>query len=60
MCLGTDSIYEVVDASKAGYMTRPEVLTTADRNVVGKDFGDYELVGFAPKSKTTVTIYVRV
>ena len=57
--LGAGALYEVVDATRVGYMTRPAVLMTADRSVVDREHGDKELVAFAPKTKTTVTIYVK-
>ena len=52
--------FKVVDARKIGYMSFPVVLLAgADKNVVGSAYGSWELVGFEPSGKKTITIYVR-
>lgn len=53
-------IFKVVDARETGYLVCPVVLLAgADRNVVGSAYGSWELVGFEPSGKKTITIYVR-
>lgn len=53
-------MFMVVDARKTGYMVCPVVLLAgADRNVVKSAYGTWELVGFEPSGKKTITIYVR-
>lgn len=55
------SIFNVVDATRTGYMTYPEscTLKSADRNVVEAEFGEREVVGFAPRSRHSIMIYIR-
>lgn len=55
------SIFCVVDATRTGYMTYPDscILDIAGRSVVTKEFGEYEIVGFAPRSKNSIMIYVK-
>ena len=55
----SNTFYRVVDATKVGYLTSPTVLTEADRNIVIKDFGEHELVGFSPVKKNALEIYVK-
>ena len=58
--LSVDNIYfEIVDATLRGYMTSPKVLITADKNVVRKQYGDREVVGFELKTKKTITLYAK-
>ena len=54
----TGTLYRVVDASKRGYMSDPEILITADRNVVKDRFGDCDLIGFAPATKKEILLYI--
>ena len=52
--------FKVVDARKTGYMVCPVVLFAGgDRNIVKSAYGAWELVGFEPSGKKTITIYVR-
>lgn len=52
------AMYDVVDARKTGYVTFPSVLISGDRDVVKKYHGESKLIGFAPKTKRTIIIYV--
>ena len=53
------SMFELVDASKVGYIAHPDVLTCADRNVVAKEYGEKEVIGFAIKSRIILTLYIK-
>lgn len=53
-----NTIYRVVNANKVGYLTCPEVLFEADRNVVKERVGVFELVGFSPLKKNMIEIYI--
>lgn len=49
--------FKLVDASKIGYMTYENPVTEAGASVIAEHYGDWELVGFNTKSKTTLVIY---
>lgn len=50
--------FALVDADKQGYMSKPFIITEADRNVVSKFYGELTVIGYAPKSKNSMFIYV--
>ena len=52
-------LYRIVDASIPGYMTRNIEMMTADRNVMKKFYGEWEVVGFEPYSKKTITLFAK-
>ena len=52
-------MFEIVDANKPGYMTRPELMLIADRNVVTKQFSDWAVVGFEPITKRRIRLYIK-
>ncbi len=52
-------MYAVVDAKKSGYMSQPHILVEADRNVVKDLYGNSEVVGFAPKTKRSIFLYIK-
>lgn len=51
------AMFIAVDADRRGYLTDPEVLIEADRNVIKQSYGDAWVVGFEPKGKK-VTLYI--
>ena len=53
------SMYKVVDATRQGYMTSPVIILVADRNVVGKECGDMEVVAMEAYKKNGLTLYVK-
>ena len=55
------SIFCVVDATRTGYMTYPDSCTLCRNygHIIAKEFGDHEIVGFAPRSKNSIMIYVK-
>lgn len=53
------AMFCVVDSTKIGCYSHPmEFLTEADRNVVGRDFGDRTVVGFIPYGKKVI-VYIK-
>lgn len=52
-------VYRLVDANRIGYMLHPYILIEADRNVVIKEYGEYEVVGFEIASKKTLILYIK-
>jgi len=58
--IGGETIYKVVDASLTGFFTHPHYLHFgADKNVIGKEYGELELVAVEASGKNTMTIYVK-
>ena len=53
------AMFRVVDATRTGYMVRPQTLLVADRNVVTDLYGDFELAGFEAAKKKEIIIYVK-
>ena len=53
------ALFTVVDANKVGYMTRPDVITVGDKNVLTMQFADAEVIGFEPKTARNITVYVK-
>ena len=53
-------IFKAVDATKVGYMLKPSVLIEADKNVLWKEYGNYDVVGFdVEKRGKTITLYIK-
>lgn len=52
-------MFRLVDANRTGYVSNPYVLIEADKNVVKKEYGDYEVVGFENVTKKTMILYVK-
>lgn len=52
-------MFRAIDADKQGYMSCPQKLVEADRNVVREMYGNYEVVGFEIISKKTMAIYIK-
>jgi hypothetical protein len=52
-------MYIVVDANKTGYMTNPNILLIAGRDVAKRDYGDKEVIGVASTHKNKLTVYVK-
>ena len=53
-------LFKTVDATKVGYMSKPSVLVEADKNVLGKEYGNYDVVGFdVEKRGRTITLYIK-
>lgn len=53
------AMFTVVNANRVGYMTNPQIVDVADCNVIGRDYGEYELVGFEPVTKRNIKLYVK-
>lgn len=53
------SMFQLVDASKIGYMTYPSVIDIVGRSVAVERYGDYEVVGFSPHSKRAIDLYIK-
>lgn len=51
--------FYLVDANKVGYMTHPQIMAAGDRNYVGNNYGDNVVVGFEPKKKGEVLLYIK-
>jgi len=50
----------VVDATRNGYMVKPYALAEADKNVLKRDYGNYEIVGFDIEGRRRVgVLYVK-
>lgn len=54
----TGCMFAAVNADKAGYMTRPEMLIIADKNVLRQLYGDWRVIGFEPKTARRIQIYI--
>lgn len=53
-------IFKVVDATRNGYMVKPYALAEADKNVLKRDYGNYEIVGFDIEGRRRVgVLYVK-
>lgn len=57
--LGGGSWYQLVDATRGGYMTSPHILIEADRNVVSERYGDKEIVHIEAIKKGTIRLFVK-
>lgn len=55
------AMFTLVDASKTGYMTRPDLatVTIAGASVVASRCGEWEVVGFEPKTKRNILLYAK-
>lgn len=52
-------MFAVVDANKTGFMSSPSILIEADKNVVRKNYGDREVIGFSLLGKTKMMLYTK-
>lgn len=52
------AMFHVVDANRIGYLTKQEVEIVCDRNVLYERFAENEVVGFEPKTKRSIYLYV--
>lgn len=52
------AMFAIVSADEVGYLTSQKIILEADRNVVLNKYGDCEVVGFEPKTKRTMYLYV--
>ena len=52
-------MFRLVDANRVGYMTHPVVILEADKNVVRKEYGEHEVVGFENATKKTMILYIK-
>ena len=50
--------YDAIDASLPGYMTKPVVMVSADKNIIRERYGDYVVVGFEPKTTRRIALYI--
>ena len=58
--IGGETMYQVVDATVVGSRVKPKYLHIgADRNYVGKEFGDMEVVEFEITRKNYMTLFVK-
>ena len=53
------TMFRLVDASKVGYMTYPEVIIEGDRNVVGIRYGKFSVVHMEAHKKNGLTLYIK-
>ena len=53
-------MFRLVDANMVGYMTHHYVLIEADKNVVKKEYGRCEVVGFENVSKKIMVLYIKI
>lgn len=60
LAVGGETMYMVVDASLPGFLSYPHYLHNGgDRNVIGKEFGDLDVVSFDVTKKNTMILYVK-
>ena len=54
-----DTMFKLVDASKVGYMSRPNVLIECDKNVARVEYGNMNVMHFEVTGKRKMTLYVK-
>lgn len=54
-----DVMFQIVNADKTGFMTTPEIMIEADKNVVRKLYGDRIVVYFELVSKKRMILYTK-
>ena len=54
-------IFYIVDATKQGYLSEPEkyVIYSGDINVIKPLYGDCEVMGFEPRTKKSIYLYIK-
>ena len=52
-------MFRVIDGDKQGFLTCPQVLIEADKNVVRERYGDYGVVYFEIIGKKTMALYIK-
>jgi hypothetical protein len=54
-------MYHIVDATKQGYLSEPEknVIYGGDINAIKPLYGDCEVVGFEPRTKKSIYLYIK-
>lgn len=58
--LSVDAVmFQIVNADKTGYMTTPETMIEADKNVVRELYGNRIVVGFDLVSKKRMMLYTK-
>ena len=55
----TDTMFKLVDASKAGYFAKPVVLIECDKNVARVQYGNNTVVHFEVTGKRKMTLYIK-
>lgn len=53
-----DTMYQVVDATKPGYMVHKYYLIEADRNVINRLYSDCTVIGFEPNGNNKLRLYI--
>ena len=53
-------MYHIVDTTKLGYLSDPEknVIYVGDINAIKPIYGDCEVVGFEPRTKKSIYLYI--
>lgn len=53
------TIFQLVDATKVGYFTNPEILFEGDKNAVRVKYGRMEVLHYELKTGRKIALYVR-
>ena len=57
--LSGGAMFRLVDASVVGYMSHPKIIVEADRNVVLRSYGEFEVVPLEAFKRNGITLYVK-